>query len=51
MATAFARTAGLLVADQTASLRRYNPDQVLRVASLSNEALSKQPTPLAVAQI
>jgi len=50
VATALARLTGMLVADQTASLRRYDPDQVLRVASLCNEALSKL-TPLAVVQM
>jgi hypothetical protein len=49
VATALARLTGMLVAVQTASLRRYDPDQVLRVASLSNEALSKL-TPLADCQ-
>ena len=51
MATALARMAGMLVADQTASLRRYDPDQVLRVASTTGEALSKLLTPLAVVQV
>jgi len=51
VATALAHIAGMLVADQTASLRRHDPDQVLRVASAQGEALSKLLTPLAVVQM